>query len=185
VLPVASMDVSPVVGSLGGRESSTADLRVTATLDRVPSVDDRGDFQRDLSIWSAVVAVAGARAALGLTLEYVAERKVFGRPVAEFENTRFRLAELAAELAAAEALTDMCVSALTDGTLSEPRAAAALLTSAQVHDRAVDQGMQLHGGYGYMREYPISHAFSDARFLRMASAATDEPRRTLASALGL
>jgi len=186
VLPEDKLQVLRVSGPLGGREAAVADVRVDeAALTAAPTVHDDGSLQRDLDLWAAVVAVAGARAALDLTLTYVRERKVFGRPVAEFENTRFRLAELGAEIAACQTFVDSCVEALAAGTLVGATAAAAQLTSGLVHDRAVDQGMQLHGGYGYMREYPISHAFSDARFLRLTAAATRDPRQILATALGL
>jgi acyl-CoA dehydrogenase len=184
VLPRDLVQVDPVVGSLGGREAAIADVRLdVSVLTGSPAVPD-GQIQRDLDLWDAVVAVAGARAALELTLSYVAERKVFGRPVAEFENTRFRLAEIAAEIEAAEAFTDSCVSALGQELLEPATAAAARLIAERVHDHATDQGMQFHGGYGYMREYPISHAFGDARFLRL-SAASNDPRESLAAALNL
>jgi acyl-CoA dehydrogenase len=186
-LPREAVEVVPVVGPLGGREAASADLRVdAAVLAAAPTISDiDGVVRRELDVWSAVCAVAGASAALDLTMAYVRERKVFGKPVAEFENTRFRLAEIRSEILAADALTAHCVEGLVVGSLSGPVAAAARLMSGQVHDRAVDQGMQLHGGYGYMREYPISHAFADARFLRQAAGSASEPRVAIASALGL
>jgi acyl-CoA dehydrogenase len=187
VVPRESVTVEPVSGPLGGREAAAGDVLVDqAVLASAPTKTDiDGAFARDLDLWSAVCAVAGARAALDLTLAYVSDRKVFGRPVAEFENTRFRLAELGSEIAAAAALTNTCLDALASGSLPTSVAAAARLTSGRVHDQAVDQGMQLHGGYGYMREYPIAHAFADARFLRLAAGDGSQPREAIAAALGL
>lgn len=186
-VPRDAVEVVPVVGPLGGREAGAADIRVDAAdLAGAPTIaDSDGAVRRDLDVWSAVCAVAGAGAALELTTAYVRERKVFGKPVAEFENTRFRLAEIGSEMLAADALTSYCVGQLATGGPTGPEAAAARLMSGRVHDRAVDQGMQLHGGYGYMREYPISHAFADARFLRQAAGVGSEPRVAIALSLGL
>jgi len=187
VVPRDAIEIDPRRASLAGREAAVADVRVDQTVvAAAPGFrDPEARLRCDLDVWAAVLAVAGAQAALDLTLGYVTERKVFGRPVASFENTRFRLAELGSEIAAARALTESCLAGLGDGSLPAASAAAARLTSGSAHDRAVDQGMQLHGGYGYMREYPISHAFADARFLRLAAAAVSDPRGVLAEALGL
>jgi acyl-CoA dehydrogenase len=187
VLPRSAVGVEPAPGGapLGGREAAAADVRVDPELLVHAHRDPDRLLRRDLDLWSAVLAVAGAQAGLDLTRSYVAERTVFGRPVASFENTSFRLGELAAQIAAARALTESCLTGLADGSLLPATAAAARVTGASAHDRAVDQGMQLHGGYGYMREYPISHAFADARFLRLAAAATSDPRAVLAGELGL
>jgi len=187
VVPSGDLVIDPVGPSLAGRDAAVADVRVDrAVVAAAPGFHDpEALLRRDVDVWSAVLAVAGAEAGLELTLGYVNERKVFGRPVASFENTRFRLAELASEIAAARALTESCLAGLGDGSLVAATAAAARVASGFAHDRAVDQGMQLHGGYGYMREYPISHAFADARFLRLAAAAVSDPRGALAEALGL
>jgi len=169
---------------LGGRDAGAADVTLAeGALGNC--VLDAGVVHRDVDVWAAVVAAAGARAALELAVAYVRERKVFGRSIAEFENTRFRLAELGADVAAAGALVDGALGALASGKLDTSVAAAAALVAGRVHDAAVDLGMQLHGGYGYMREYPISWAFADARFLRMRAGVGSEPRRVLADAIGL
>ena len=132
-----------------------------------------------------MLALASARTATALAVDYVHARKVFGRPLAEFENTRFRLAELWAELAGLTAFVDSCVHARSIGALDVADAAAARLTASRVCGQAVDQSLQLHGGYGYMREYPISHAFADARFLQVMASAYSNPRETLASTVAL
>jgi len=187
VVPRSDLEIAPPSVSLGGRDAAVAGVRVDQSVLAAARgfADPDQLIRRDIDVWSAVLAVAGAQAGLDLTVGYAAERKVFGRPLATFENTRFRLSEVAAEIAAARALTESCVIGLADGSLVAATAAAARVTSAAAHDRAVDQGMQLHGGYGYMREYPIAHAFADARFLRLAAAATSDPRAVLAEALGL
>ncbi len=133
----------------------------------------------------AVMAVAGARRALGETLEYVHDRRAFGRPIAEFENTRFALAAVAAEIEATGAFVDACVREHGDGGLTPLRAAAAKLQASELFGRAVDWGVQLHGGYGYMLEYPIAHAFADARFLRLYGGSSERMKEIVASSIGL
>lgn len=159
-----------VVDSLAARDAGQADLVIAGVVDAaclVPGADDAvGQVMRDLDLWSAVLGVAAARAVLDLTLDYVRERKVFGRPLAEFENTRHVLAEIAAGIESAQLFVDTALEHRAAGTLTAAEAAVARLGAGSIHDRSVDQGMQLHGGYGYMREYPISHAFADARYLR-------------------
>jgi len=103
----------------------------------------------------------------------------------EFENTRFRLAELSAEITSATTYVDDCLTTRVHGGLAAADAAAARLITTALNDRAVDQSMQLHGGYGYMREYPIAQAFADARFLRLVGQAHSDPRHALAEDLGL
>ena len=133
----------------------------------------------------AVMAAAGARRVLAETLEYVHDRHAFGRPIAEFENTRFALGAVAAE---AEATTDFvyaCVGDLVAGRLTPMRAAAAKLQASEAFGRAVDWGVQLHGGYGYMLEYPIAHSFADARFLRLYGGSSERMKGIVADAIGL
>jgi acyl-CoA dehydrogenase len=172
---------------LGGLESAIGDVRFTpASFAGVPTMlDDEDLLGRDFALWSAVVAAAGARRALELALAYVRERKVFGRPLSDFENTRFRLAEVSAELGVVEPFVSICLDQVADGTLSQANAAAVRMVAGGAYDRAVDQSLQLHGGYGYMREYPIAHAYGDARFVRQAAATMGDPRPVLASAIGL
>jgi acyl-CoA dehydrogenase len=174
--------ITPIDENLAGRDAGLADV----TLRGVDTATDLGcptGLHRDLDLWFAVLALASARTAMTLAVDYVHARKVFGRPLAEFENTRFRLAELWAELASLTAFVDSCVQARSIGALDVADAAAARLIASRVCGQAVDQSLQLHGGYGYMREYPISHAFADARFLQVMASAYSNPRETLASAV--
>jgi acyl-CoA dehydrogenase len=166
--------------TLAGREAGVADVILDGAVIGAHISRAAG---RELDLWFAVTAAAAARAALGLGIEYVGARRVFGRRLAEFENTRFRLAELSAATATTTAFVDSCVAA--GATLPISDAAAARLVAHRLLDDVVDQCMQLHGGYGYMREYPISTAFADARFLRLAAQRFSDPRTALASGIGL
>lgn len=179
---------TPIADALGGRESGQADVMLGAVT--VDPADGLGlgawaELSRDLDLWSAIIATASARAVIAMTLQYVTERHVFGRPLATFENTRYRLAEVAARLAATELLVDSCLVARCEDRLSAAGAATACLEAAALHDEVVDRGLQLHGGYGYMREYPISHAFADAQYLRQQECLVGDGRDVIAADLGL
>jgi alkylation response protein AidB-like acyl-CoA dehydrogenase len=117
--------------------------------------------QERLSI--AVGSVAGAARALELTLDYTKERTAFGRPVANFQNTRFELAEMDTEVTVAQVFVDRCITEHVAGRLTVQDAAKAKWWASDVQKRVVDRCVQLHGGYGYMLEYPIAKAFVDSR----------------------
>jgi long-chain-acyl-CoA dehydrogenase len=121
--------------------------------------------QERLSI--AVAAVAAAEAALGWTVEYVRDRKAFGAPIGSFQNTRFELAEMRTEVDVGQAYVDRCVDALNAGDLTAEDAAGAKWWCTELQGRVVDRCVQLHGGYGYMLEYPIARAYADARVTRI------------------
>ncbi len=127
--------------------------------------------QERLSI--AVYGVAAARAAMDWTVEYVTTRTAFGQPVGAFQNSKFRLAELATEVDVAQAYLDACVRALNAGELTVADAAKAKWWCTELQGRAVDLGVQLHGGYGYMAEYPIARAWADARITRIYGGTTE------------
>ncbi|HEV3363840.1 MAG TPA: acyl-CoA dehydrogenase family protein [Acidimicrobiia bacterium] len=127
--------------------------------------------QERLSI--AVAGLANARAAYRWTLEYVKERQAFGQPVAAFQNTRFKLAELATEIAVAEAFIDKAILAHNKGQLTAEEAAMAKWWCTELQGRATDIGVQLHGGYGFMAEYPIARAYADARVTRIYGGTTE------------
>jgi alkylation response protein AidB-like acyl-CoA dehydrogenase len=117
--------------------------------------------QERLSI--AVTAVAHARAALGWTAAYCTERQAFGQPIGRFQASRFKLAEIATEVAVGQAFIDACVLALNAGNLTPEDAAMAKWWSTDLQKRVMDYCVQLHGGYGYMTEYPVARAYQDAR----------------------
>ncbi len=110
-----------------------------------------------------VHGLAAARAALGWTVDYVKERTAFGQPIAGFQNTKFVLAEIATEVAVTQSFINDCVVKLNAGTLSPSEAAMAKLWATELQNRSVDRCLQLFGGYGFMTEYPISRAYTDAR----------------------
>jgi len=133
----------------------------------------------------AVGSVAQARAALDATVEYVKERKVFGAPVASFQNTKFELAAVAAEVEAAQAMLDRAVLELVGGELSGADAAKVKLFCTEVQARAVDRCLQLFGGYGYMLEYPIARLYADARVARIYAGTSEVMKVIIAKSLGL
>jgi acyl-CoA dehydrogenase len=133
----------------------------------------------------SAVSIAGARAAVSHTVAYVHERKVFGRAVAEFENTQAVLTALWAELLVAASYHDHCAQRRGAGAWRVAEVGAALERSCAVYDKAVDQGMQLHGGYGYMLEYPIAQAFADARSIGLIAESLPGLRSALLTDLGL
>ncbi len=183
-LDQSGVTITLVDENLAGRDAGLADVAL-GDLDTSTDLASPTTLHRDLDLWFAVLALASARTATALAVDYAHARKVFGRPLSEFENTRFRLAELWAELASLTVFVDSCVHARGIGVLEVADAAAARLTANRVCTQAVDQSLQLHGGYGYMREYPISHAFADARFLQVMASAYSNPRETLASTVAL
>ena len=127
--------------------------------------------QERLSI--AVGAVAASRQALRWTLEYTHERKAFGQPIAAFQNSRFVLAELATEIEIAEVFLDRCVEALCAEELTVEEAAMAKWWCPELQKKVVDNCVQLHGGYGYMLEYPIARAYCDVRIQTIYGGTTE------------
>lgn len=107
--------------------------------------------------------LSAAQLSYDLAADYVRERKAFGKPLAAFQNTQFRLAELRAELDIAQTYIDQCVKAFNAGALTPIDAAKAKLLGSELQVKAADIGVQMHGGAGYMDEYPISRQFTDAR----------------------
>jgi alkylation response protein AidB-like acyl-CoA dehydrogenase len=139
--------------------------------------------QERLSI--AAMGVAAARAALDWTLAYSKDRHAFGQPIGAFQNTRFRLAELATEVTIGQAFVDQCVTALNAGELTAEEAAMAKMWCTELQGRAVDVGVQLHGGYGYMTEYPIARAYADARITRIYGGTNEIMREIVGRSLGV
>jgi alkylation response protein AidB-like acyl-CoA dehydrogenase len=133
----------------------------------------------------AVSAVAEARGAFDETLRYVKERTAFGTTLGSFQNTKFVLAELATEIEIAQTYIDRCVDRLNEGDLSPVDAAKAKWWSTELQGRAVDRCLQLHGGYGYMTEYPISRRFTDARVTRIYGGSTEIMKGVVSKSLGL
>ncbi len=139
--------------------------------------------QERLSI--AVTGVAAARAALTWTLDYVRERTAFGKQIAEFQNTKFVLAEIKTQVDVAQAYIDQCVLKLNAGTLDPAEAAQAKYFCTELQQRAADRCLQLFGGYGYMTEYPIARAYADARITSIYGGTTEVMKIIIAKSLGL
>jgi alkylation response protein AidB-like acyl-CoA dehydrogenase len=139
--------------------------------------------QERLSI--AIAGVAAARGALSLTLEYVKQRQAFGQPIGSFQNSRFTLAEMATEVELATVFCDQAVLALNRGELSREDAAMAKWWSTELQGRVVDRCVQLHGGYGYMLEYPIARAFVDTRVTRIYGGTTEIMKEIVGRSLGV
>jgi alkylation response protein AidB-like acyl-CoA dehydrogenase len=138
--------------------------------------------QERLSI--AAAGVAAARAALGWTIEYCKERTAFGQPIGSFQNSKFVLAECATEVEVAQAFVDKAVLALNDGALTAEEAAMAKWWCTELQKRVVDRCLQLHGGYGYMLEYPIARAYADARITTIYGGTTEIMKEIIGRSLG-
>ena len=114
-----------------------------------------------------VQTAAQAAAAINFTVQYVKERKAFGQPISDFQNTRFKLGELRAQIDASQAFVDHCVRLLNAGQLDAETAAGTKLVTTEMVGRVADECLQLHGGYGYMTEYPICRIYADVRIQRI------------------
>lgn len=121
----------------------------------------------------SVSYMCNAHRAFDLTRNYVMDRKAFGKRIADMQNTQFKLAELHAQLQAVQCYLDNCVAKHNAGELSPPEAAALKLVTSELEWRVVDEGVQLHGGAGYMREFEICRRFTDARINRILAGSSE------------
>jgi len=133
----------------------------------------------------AASAVAAAQVAFEHTLAYVKERTAFGQPIGSFQNSRFRLAEVCTELDIAQVFVDRCIEALNAGELTADEAAEAKWWCTELHKRVVDTCLQLHGGYGYMLEYPIARSYVDARITSIYGGTTEIMKEIVGRSLGV
>jgi len=132
-----------------------------------------------------VSGVATASAAIAFACEYVLARNVFGKPVAEFQNTKFVLAECATEVEAAQAMVDRAIELEDAGELTAADAAKVKLFGTEVAGRVIDKCLQLHGGYGYVLEYPIARLYADTRVSRIYGGTSEVMKTIIAKDLGL
>ena len=139
--------------------------------------------QERLSI--AIAGVAAAQAALNWTVEYVRERQAFGQSIGSFQASRFALAEMKTEIDMATTWVDQAVLALNAGTLTAEDAAAAKWWCSELQGRVTDRCVQLHGGYGYMLEYPIARAYADARITRIYGGTTEIMKEIIGRSMGV
>ena len=131
----------------------------------------------------AVQAIAMIERALGMTIGYTKERKAFGKPIIEFQNTQFTLAEAKTEATIARVFVDHCIERLVAGTLDTVTASMAKYWLTDLQCKIVDDCLQLHGGYGYMDEYPISRMFRDARVQRIYAGTNEIMKVVIARSL--
>ncbi len=142
-------------------------------------------FLAEERLLSAVGALANAEAAYAAALEYAAERKVFGMAVSEFQVNRFKFADMRTEMDVAHAFVDRCVMEHNDGKLTAEDAAKAKLFATELEDRVTDHCVQLHGGNGYMYEYPVSRMYTAARVSRIYAGSSEIMREIIARSIGL
>jgi acyl-CoA dehydrogenase len=178
---------------LGLKSQDTAELFFNNV--KVPRENLLGDWDRGFyhlmqslveeRLLAAVGFVANAEAAFDVTMEYINERKAFGQPIANFQNTRFKMASMRTELDAANAFVDQCVMQHNEGKLSADDAAKAKLFTSEVEQRVTDECVQLHGGNGYMEEYAVCRMYADARVSRIYAGTSEIMREIIARSLGL
>ena len=133
----------------------------------------------------AISAVAASEAAIGWTVDYVKERKVFGQPIASFQNTRYTLAELQTEVQVARVFVDKCTEMLLQDKLDTATASMAKYWCSDLQCKVMDECVQLFGGYGYMWEYPITRAYADARVQRIYGGTNEIMKEVITRSMGL
>jgi alkylation response protein AidB-like acyl-CoA dehydrogenase len=133
----------------------------------------------------AVSALAEAKAAFTETIRYVRDRKAFGTAIGSFQNTKFVLADLVTEIDLAQAFIDRCVNRLVAGRLDAADAAKAKYYCTELQGRVMDRCLQLHGGYGFMNEYPISRRYRDARVTRIYGGTSEIMKSVISKSIGL
>jgi alkylation response protein AidB-like acyl-CoA dehydrogenase len=178
---------------IGQKSQDTAELffdQVRVPAANVLGADGRGFYHlmhnlpaERLSI--AVSAVAGARAIFAETVTYAKNRTAFGQPIGAFQHNRFVLAELDTELDIARVYVDRCLEAVVAGELTAVEAAKAKWWTTELQKRVVDACVQLHGGYGYMLEYPVARAYLDARVQTIYGGTTEIMKEIIGRDLGL
>ncbi len=131
----------------------------------------------------ATIAMASAQKAFDSTVDFVKERLVFGRPLIEFQNTQFKLAELKAQLTVAWAYLDQCIAKHLKGELTSDEAAIAKLHNTELQCRIADECLQLHGGWGYMADSPIGRMYTDSRVRRIAGGSSEIMKMLIARTL--
>jgi alkylation response protein AidB-like acyl-CoA dehydrogenase len=185
--------VGKKLDKLGLRTSDTAELSFSEV--KVPAEELLGEENRGFSYLGqnlprerlaiAYGAYAQAAAAVELAKKYVQERQIFGKPVAFFQNTKFELAACKAEVDAAEAVVDRALEAHDAGELTAAEAASAKLFCTEVASRVIDRCLQLHGGYGYINEYPIARLYADNRVNRIYGGTSEVMKTIIAKDMGL
>ncbi|UPG69604.1 acyl-CoA dehydrogenase family protein [Gordonia hongkongensis] len=181
------------IEKIGLKASDTAELSFSSV--KVPVEDRLGEegagfsylahnlAQERLTI--AIGASATAAAAVQHAIAYTKERDVFGKPVAAFQNTKFVLAECSAEVEAIRQFVDRALELHNEGELTVPDAARAKLFATETAGKVIDKCLQLHGGYGYVLEYPIARLYADTRVTRIYGGTSEVMKTIIAKDLGL
>jgi acyl-CoA dehydrogenase len=133
----------------------------------------------------AAQAVAACEAVLQMCLDYAKTREAFGKPIGKFQHNRFLVAEMATETRVARAFLDQCLGKHLEGELTAVDAAMAKYWCTELQNKLVNQGVQLHGGYGYMMEYPIAKAYLDSRISTIYGGTTEIQKEIIGRSLGL
>jgi alkylation response protein AidB-like acyl-CoA dehydrogenase len=178
---------------MGMKAQDTAELFFENV--RVPAENVLGDPEKGFyslmhhlaeeRLISACQEVAHAQVAFDLTLDYILERKAFGKPIGAFQNSRFKMAEMRASLDILQTFIDQCVLLHNRRELGAELAAEAKLFASELESRVMDDCVQLHGGAGYMSEYRISHMFTDARVSRIYAGSSEIMKEIIARGIGL
>ena len=178
---------------VGQHEADTAELffeNVRVTDDQLIGEVDRGfhhmmEHLAQERLGSAISNTAHAQHVFDVTLDYIKSRKAFGRPIGTFQNSRFLAADLRTRLDVTQAFVDQCVVAHSAHQLSAVDAAKAKWWSAEVQNVVIDACVQLHGGYGYMEEYEVAHAWMDARVTKIWAGSNEIMKEIIGRDLGL
>ena len=189
---LAGFRVGRVLDKMGMHAQDTAELFFDGA--RIPAanllggVPGQGMYQLmgDLPYERMLIAVSGVAAmegALAATLAYTKERRAFGQTIFEFQNSKFRLAEIATTVRVARAYVDDCISRVTAGTLDTVTASMAKWWISDMQQRVLDECVQLHGGYGYMNEYLVCRMFADSRVQRIYGGTNEIMKEIIARAL--
>jgi len=188
----AGFRVGRLLDKIGRKAQDTTELFFEEV--RVPSenllggVEGQGFYQlmADLPyerMMIGVGALAAMEGAYQATLDYVRQRRAFGRPIADFQNTRFKLAEVATQTTVGRAFIDRCVEQLVAGTLDAATASMAKLWATENEGCIIDELLQLHDGYGYMNEFMIARMYADARVARIYGGTNEIMKEVIARAL--
>ncbi len=142
-------------------------------------------FLAEERLITAAGAIAVAQTAFDLTLEFVKSRKAFGRPIGTFQNSRFKMAEMRAKIDALQVFVDQCVIEHNANRLDPVTAAEVKYLTTELEGQVVDECVQLHGGAGYMDEYPISRLYTNARISRILAGSNEIMREIIGRSLDL
>ncbi len=181
------------LAKMGLKTQDTAELFFENV--RIPAENVLGDPERGFyslmhhlaeeRLISACQEVAHGQVAFDLTMDYILERKAFGKPIGAFQNSRFKMANMRTSLDVLQTFIDQCVLLHNNGELTAEVAAEAKLFASELESRVMDECVQLHGGWGYMSEYRISHMFSDARVSRIYAGSSEIMKEIIARSIGL